>query len=61
MLRKSSSKGDLHRAKKISSNFKQEVDIIREKFSNVGYPPGFIKSVIDDFKHPEKNELIIPK
>ena len=44
---------DLHRSKRISSNFDTEVQIIKSKFKSVGYPLPFIDNVIRTFK--EKN------
>ena len=44
---------DLHRSKRISSNFDMEVQIIKSKFKSVGYPLPFIDNVIRTFK--EKN------
>ena len=44
---------DLHRSKRLSSNFDTEVQIIKSKFKSVGYPLPFIDNVIRTFK--EKN------
>ena len=44
---------DLHRSKRILSNFDMEVQIIKSKFKSVGYPLPFIDNVIRTFK--EKN------
>ena len=54
--------GKLHRASKISSNLNAEVDRIKRKFLNVGYPIKFIESVIRDFNTPPNPDLdvIIP-
>ena len=41
--------GDLHRVKNLSSNFEQEVRIIRNKYIKAGYPLHFINSVTDSF------------
>ena len=49
--------GDLHRAFKIASDFDAEVSIITKKY---GYPVGFIKPVISDFKKKDGNQPIIP-
>ena len=47
--------GDLHRAFKIGSDFEAEVQaIITQKYLEVGYPIGFIKSVINNFKNSKK-------
>ena len=56
--------GELHRASKISSNFNNEINRIKKKFSDVGFPMKFIESVIRDFqKTPDINdeERIIPE
>ena len=41
--------GELHCAKKISSNFQKEVKNIKEKFSKANFPLRFIKNVIAQF------------
>ena len=54
--------GDLHPAFKIASDFDAEVQTITQKYLEVGYPIGFIKSVINDFKNSkEEEQLIIPE
>ena len=54
--------GDLHPAFKIASDFDAEVQTITQKYLEVGYPIGFIKSVINDFKNrKEEEQLIIPE
>ena len=51
----------MHRAFKIASDFHEEVQTITQKYLEVGYPIGFIKSVINDFKNSkEEEQLIIP-
>ena len=54
--------GELHRASKIASNFQAEVERIKRKFQDVGYPIKFIESVLRDFnKKPDpETDLIIP-
>ena len=60
--------GELHRAKKISSNFQKEVKNIKEKFSKVNFALSFINSVVRQFNNSiynnnernEENEMIIP-
>ena len=49
----------LHRIKNHSSNFEQEVRIIRDKYIKAGYPFHFIDSIIEDFNQ-EKEDLSIP-
>ena len=51
---------ELHRAKTISSNFEEETKRITKKYIDAGYPPRFIKSVINQFNEPDDPE-IIPK
>ena len=46
---------DFHRAFKIASDFDAEVSIITKKCLDAGYPLGFIKSVISDFKKKDEN------
>ena len=60
-------KVDLLRAKKISTNFKEEIKFIRNKFIKADFPLPFINSVIKDFNNQQKivqqnneEELIIP-
>ena len=50
---------DLHRVKNLSSNFEQEVRIIRNKYIKAVYPFHFINSVIDRFIQ-ENEDPIIP-
>ena len=50
---------DLNRAFKIASDFDAEVSIIIKKYLHAGYPLGFIKSVISDFKKKDENQPII--
>ena len=45
--------GDLYRAQRISTNFKQEISIIRSKYRKANYPIRFINSIITNFM--EKN------
>ena len=39
---------DLHRAFKISSNFEEEVNIIRQKYHKADYPKKFTESIINN-------------
>ena len=52
--------GELHRAKRISSDFSFEKDRIFSKFVKAGYPRRFIQSVFRSFDNPDE-ELIIPR
>ena len=45
--------GDLHCVKNISSNFEQEVRIVRNKYIKAGYHFHFINSVIESFIQEE--------
>ena len=49
---------DLHRAKRISSDFNAEIGIIRRKFISAGYPHKFIESVVRHFLKEEEEEII---
>ena len=46
--------GDLHRAHKVSSNFKLEKQCIKKKYLSINFPCNFIQSI-------SKSELLIPK
>ena len=54
-------KGEPHRASKISSSFNVEVNRIRQKFLNVGFPKHFIESVIKDFQGITDDDVLIPE
>ena len=45
---------DLHGAKKISTNFKEEIKFIRNKFLNADFPLPFINSVVKDFVNQQE-------
>ena len=51
--------GDLHRASNLSSNFRQEVWIIRGKYIKTGFSFCFINSITDTFNQ-EKEDLFRP-
>ena len=53
--------GDLHRAKRISSDFPAEKKRIKEKFRKACYPAGFINSVIESFDDKVFDDVIIPR
>ena len=42
--------GDLHHSKRISSNFDEEIPLIKEKFMKADYPLLFINSVVNEFQ-----------
>ena len=52
--------GELHRAKKISSNFQSEIPRIRAKFLKASFPPKVIENTINNFNNIDK-ELMIPR
>ena len=58
---------DLHQDKKISTNFKEEIKFIKDKFIKTDFPLSFINSVIKDLNNQQEivqqnneEELIIP-
>ena len=53
-------KGELHRAKKIASNFDIEVKRIVNKYTAAGFPSRFVLSIMDNF-NSGKDNLIIPQ
>ena len=52
--------GELHRAKKISSNFQSETARIKAKFSKAGFPHKVIENTINNFNNVDE-ELMIPR
>ena len=50
---------DLHRSKRISSNFEMEIKVIKRKFRNGGYPHKFVNSVIHQFFTAKNNDSFI--
>ena len=53
---------DLHRSRKIASNFDIKIRAIKAKYNKAGYPWRFIESVIRDFITPldKDKSFIIP-
>ena len=49
--------GDLHRSKRISSNFDEEIPLIKEKFLKADYPLPFVNSVVNEFKRVKNVEM----
>ena len=43
--------GDLHRSKRISSNFDEEIPLIKKKFMKANYPLRFINSIVNEFQN----------
>ena len=55
--------GDLHRSKRISSNFDEEIPLIKEKFLKADYSLHFINSVFNEFQKDKEcgdESFIIP-
>ena len=55
--------GDLHRSKRISSNFDKEIPLIKEKFMKADYQLRFINSVVNKFQKGKEcghESFIIP-
>ena len=52
-------KTELHRAKRISSDFPSQLIQIKNKYVKANFPIRFINSVFRDFNEPE-DEMIIP-
>ena len=55
--------GDLHCSKRISSNFDEEIPLIKEKFMKADYPLRFINSVVNEFQKGKEcgdESFIIP-
>ena len=44
--------GALHRAKRIATNWKEEVKVIKQSFIKSGYPAKIVNEVIHDFENP---------
>ena len=51
--------GGLHGAFKIAADFDAQVQTIIRKYLEVGYPIGFIESVINDYKNSKEEEQLI--
>ena len=51
--------GELHRAKRIASNFDDETKRIRSKYTDAGYPKHVIENTIKNF-NIKKDEFLIP-
>ena len=47
---------DLHRAKKISSDFREEIKEIGQKYESAGYPKKYVDSIVKDFKERKEKE-----
>ena len=57
--------GNLHRSKRILSDFTKEKIIIKNKFQKVDFPTKFIDSIVKSFQYNERTkgqqgDLIIP-
>ena len=51
-------KDELHRAKKISSNFQSETARIKAKFLKAGFPHKVIENTINNFNKFDKEHMI---
>ena len=51
--------GALHRAKRIATNWKEEIKVIKQSFMKSGYPAKIVNEVIHDFQNPRGEETII--
>ena len=49
--------GDIHCSKRISSNFDEEIPLVKEKFIKANYPLRFINSVINKFQKVKNVEM----
>ena len=58
--KKNAINGELHRARKISSNLQLETARIKAKFSKVGFPHKVIENTINNFNNVDE-ELMIPR
>ena len=58
--KKNAINGELHRAKKIFSNFQSEIARIKTNFRNAGFPHKVIESTINNFNNVDE-ELMIPR
>ena len=62
-LQQNTINGDLHHSKRISSNFDEEIPLIKEKFMKADYPLRFINSVVNEFQKGKEcgdESFIIP-
>ena len=53
--KKNAISGELHRAKKISSNVQSETARIKAKFSKAGFPHKVIENTINNFNNVDEN------
>ena len=58
--KKNAINGELHRARKISSNFQLKTARIKAKFSKAGFPHKVIENTINNFNNVDE-ELMIPR
>ncbi len=52
--------GASHRAKRIATNWNEEVKVTKQSFIKSGYPAKFVNEVIYEFGNPRGSETIIP-
>ena len=48
--------GDLHKSRKISSDFEMKIKVIKRKFQNADYLPKFLNSIINQFLARKNND-----
>ena len=52
-IKRNNISNDLHRARKISSDFENEIKEIKKKYEKANYPLRFVESIVRDFKNKE--------
>ena len=52
--------GALHRAKHLTTNWKQDLQSVKKRFEHAGYPFNFIQKTIHEFENPKEPDTIIP-
>ena len=52
--------GALHRAKRLTTNWEQDLQSVKKRFQHAGYPFNFIQKTIHEFENPKKPDTIIP-
>ena len=56
--KKNATNGELHRAKKISSNFRSEIARIKAKFLQASVPPKVTENTISNFNNVDEELMI---
>ena len=52
--------GALHRAKRLTTNWEQDLQSVKKRFQHAGYPFNFIQKTIHEFENPKESDTIIP-